>query len=237
MNLLALDTTNARCAALARRADAASGAADVIVSDDLVRGHDARLAGMARDALAGAGLKPVDLDRIVVATGPGSFTGVRVGVAFARGLAAALAIPAVGVSGLDALARTIRNSGMDSGAPAERLFAVHDARRGEVVWRGYLDGEGLGPARRDPVADAARAIDAHRAGAPCVLAGSGASLLAGPGRAEANVAVFAMSALADLGAAADPAESPAAPFYYRPPDAKLPQSKKAGGRDPFAETA
>jgi len=231
MTFIAIDTTGPRCAVLVHRAakNAAenlgdtSGAGDVCLEEEIGRGHDARLASMAAEALKQAGVLAAALDRVVVATGPGSFTGVRVGVAFARGLALALDIPAVGVTGLDALAHTL-------GPRAHaHVVAVHDAKRGEVVWRAYRDGVGEGAPHRDPVATAAVAIDAWRAGNLVQLAGTGAGLLVGDGRMASEVERFAMWALADLGGAADPATARAAPFYHRPPDAKLP-----GGVDPFA---
>lgn len=68
----------------------------------MTRGQDARLARLCEEILDEAGFSYKDLERIAVVTGPGSFTGVRVGVAFARGLALALDIPCVGVTSLEA---------------------------------------------------------------------------------------------------------------------------------------
>lgn len=73
------------------------------VCEPMAQGHDARLAPVVARCMQEAGLAFADLDRIAVIVGPGSFTGVRVGVAFARALALALGIPAVGVSSLEAL--------------------------------------------------------------------------------------------------------------------------------------
>ena len=71
--------------------------------------------------LAGSGAAPGDLEALVVGTGPGSFTGTRIGLAVARGLGLGLGIPAAGVSTLDALA-----------SAADDAYPVVDARRGEV---------------------------------------------------------------------------------------------------------
>ncbi|MEM6901292.1 MAG: tRNA (adenosine(37)-N6)-threonylcarbamoyltransferase complex dimerization subunit type 1 TsaB [Pseudomonadota bacterium] len=70
--------------------------------DPAPRGHEARLPALLQDLLAEGGCKLADLDRIAVVTGPGSFTGIRIGVAFARGLALALKIDIVGVTSLEA---------------------------------------------------------------------------------------------------------------------------------------
>jgi tRNA threonylcarbamoyladenosine biosynthesis protein TsaB len=208
MSLLAIDTSSDRCAVLVR-----SAAADIIREESLARGHDARLAPMAREALAAAGLEPRDLSRVAVAVGPGSFTGVRVGVAFARGLALALRIPAVGILGLDALA---------AAAPpgSQRLVAaVHDAKRGEIVWRAYRDRVPLTEPICMALEETAGALDTLRGQAVITLVGSGSPLLAAPGRIDGQLARFPLLTLADLGAAADPARALAEPFYHRPPDA------------------
>jgi tRNA threonylcarbamoyl adenosine modification protein YeaZ len=88
----------------------------------------------ADELLRGAGLAPADLDALVVGVGPGSFTGVRIGLAAARGLALALDLPTAGVSTLDALA---------AGAP--EAVPVIDARRREVFTLAGAEARCLAP--------------------------------------------------------------------------------------------
>jgi tRNA threonylcarbamoyladenosine biosynthesis protein TsaB len=98
-------------------------------------GHANRLLGDAEAALERAGLGWDDVERIAVGVGPGSFTGLRIGIATARALAQARALPLVGVSSLEALAR---GAAAGAGEPP-LILAVLDARRGEAfaaAWRG-----------------------------------------------------------------------------------------------------
>ena len=103
MILLALDTCLGACSAAI--VDGAQVVASV--SEPMTRGHQERLAPMARDLMAEGGLAFTRLDRIGVTIGPGSFTGLRVGLAFAKGLALALDRPCVGVGTLEALAASV----------------------------------------------------------------------------------------------------------------------------------
>jgi tRNA threonylcarbamoyladenosine biosynthesis protein TsaB len=96
-------------------------------------GHATRLLPLAAQLLAGAGLRWGDLDRIAVGLGPGTFTGLRIGVATARGLTQSLGVELVGVSSLRALAQVqMSQEENDRGA-----LAVIDARRGEVFAGAY----------------------------------------------------------------------------------------------------
>jgi tRNA threonylcarbamoyladenosine biosynthesis protein TsaB len=85
--------------------------------------HAARLLSAAGEALEAAGVGWGDVGRLAVGLGPGSFTGLRIGIATARALAQARGLPTVGVSSLETLAR---------GAEARPVVAAIDARRGEV---------------------------------------------------------------------------------------------------------
>ena len=99
-------------------------------------GHATRLLAMTGELLAGAGVAWGALERIAVGVGPGTFTGLRVGIATARGLAQSLSVELVGVSSLRALAQ---GAGEDGHAA---VLAVLDARRGEVFAAAYAATDG-----------------------------------------------------------------------------------------------
>ncbi len=98
--ILAFDTSAAHCAAALLSGEQILAAR----AEEMGRGQAERLMPLLEEILAGAGKKWSDLDAIGVGVGPGNFTGIRISVAAARGLALALNIPAVGVSGFDARA-------------------------------------------------------------------------------------------------------------------------------------
>lgn len=193
-------------------------------SEPMVKGHSERIAGFARDAAAEAGVAFADLDRIGVTVGPGSFTGLRVGLAFAQGLAAALDRPVVGVSALDALAA--------SAGEARAVAALIDARRGQVYARFWRDGEADGEAEALTIEAAAARIGTMDAGA--VLIGSGAALFADVAAGRTLLALDgpAPGALARLAATADPVAAPARPLYLRAPDATPPTRLPGQARGP-----
>jgi tRNA threonylcarbamoyladenosine biosynthesis protein TsaB len=120
-------------------------------------GHATRLLAMAGELLADAGVGWRRLDRIAVGLGPGTFTGLRVGVATARGLAQSLSLELAGVSSLQALAEAVAGAGGDGAQGGgdgglAGVLAVIDARRGEVFVAAYAvaggrSGEELLPAR------------------------------------------------------------------------------------------
>jgi tRNA threonylcarbamoyl adenosine modification protein YeaZ len=167
MLVLAFDTAGPDCAAALARS--AADEMDVLAraSEKLGRGHAERLLPMIGELLREAGVTYADLDRIAVTTGPGSFTGVRVGVAAARALALALGIPAVGIGSLEALARPELQRHSEG-----TVVAVLDARRGEVYAMAADLGSGsvlIGPLAA-PVETIA--ADLARAERPLVLVGA-----------------------------------------------------------------
>lgn len=180
--------------------------------EPMSRGHQERLAPLVQEAMAEAGLGFDKLERIGVTVGPGSFTGLRVGLAFAKGLASALSIPAVGIGALEALAHT------ESG----NVVAVLDAKRGQVYLQAFSDGAPVSAPDALPIETAAARVAEF---APDILIGTGAALLAGvrPGVRVIEADITDPVAVARLAALRSPV--PPRPLYLRAPDAKLPGGK------------
>jgi tRNA threonylcarbamoyladenosine biosynthesis protein TsaB len=109
-------------------------------------GHATQLLPLARRLLIDAGIGWSDIERIAVGVGPGTFTGLRIGVATARGLAQSLGLPLTGVSSLRALARAAcadaarEETGVNAAHEGTGVLALIDARRGEVFAAAY-DGD------------------------------------------------------------------------------------------------
>jgi tRNA threonylcarbamoyladenosine biosynthesis protein TsaB len=99
--------------------------------------HAERLFGFIDRLFAQAGWTKGDLELVACCVGPGSFTGVRVGVAAAKGIALALDLPIVGVGSLEAMARAHIGRMSVAGAADEAIVSLLDARKGEVFWAAY----------------------------------------------------------------------------------------------------
>ena len=217
MRILAIDTALEACSAAVL--DTGQGGDAVQESQAMVRGHAEALMPLIKRVMEHAGLAFSTLDRVAVTTGPGSFTGLRVGIAAARGIALAASRPAVGLSTLAAYATPFIAA--DDTQP---VVTAIDARHGRV----YL--QVFGPGGRTIVTP--RVATLHEAvrfaadsGAPR-LAGNAADLIAAawPADAPPPAAVDARRApdiawVARLGAAADESSEPPKPLYLRPPDA------------------
>ncbi len=169
MLILGLDTaTRATTAALLD----VEGGTVLERRDDPGRGerprHTTRLLELIVEVLGDSGVGFADLDRIAVGIGPGTFTGLRIGVSTARALAAARGLPLVGVSTLRSLAH--RASGAAAGRD-RAVLAVLDARRSEVFAAGWLPGDVADPAARPLLAPAALAPEALAAASPAPAPG------------------------------------------------------------------
>jgi tRNA threonylcarbamoyladenosine biosynthesis protein TsaB len=208
MIVLGLDTCLSSCSV------AASDGVRVLAAarEVMARGHQERLAPMTREVMAQAGLPFSDLERIAVTVGPGSFTGLRVGIAFAKGLALSLDLPAVGIGTLEALA-----------TEADGLvFCAIDARRGQLYLQAFEDGRALmAPDALTAEAAAARLAELSQ-GRPFTLVGSGAVLLADFAPGARVIPAEGADARKVARLAAGRAPGPLKPLYLRAPDAKLP---------------
>lgn len=206
--ILALDTCLTACSA----AILDGGTVLAARSEAMPRGHQERLAPLVRELAGEAGVAFPDLTRIGVTVGPGSFTGLRVGVAFAKGMGAALGVPVIGVGTLEAMAH-----GRDG-----FVVAAIDARRGQLYLQLFGDGAALTAPDALTAGDAAARIAEVYHGGPATLVGTGATLLEGviPGAAvdvpdgPDPIAVARLAAVAPI--------RPVRPLYLRAPDAKLP---------------
>jgi tRNA threonylcarbamoyladenosine biosynthesis protein TsaB len=175
-------------------------------SEPMERGHQERLAPMAAEVMAGAGFD--DVGTIVVTLGPGSFTGLRVGLAFAKGLALATGAPLAGVGTLQALAASA--GGVAAG--------VIDARRGLVYVQAFDAGCALGEPEVISIEEAAARLQSLT---DLTLVGPGAPLLADAmpnARLDPRPAPD-LAALGRLAALATPAAD-LRPLYLRAPDAR-----------------
>lgn len=220
MRVLAIDTALEACsAAVLDTAQAAILATDTQV---MTRGHAEALLPLVASVMSQAGLGFSEIDRFVVTTGPGSFTGLRVGIAAARGFGLAASKPVVGVTTLAALAAPYIAA--DDTAP---VAAAIDARHRHVYLQLFgAGGRTLIPPRIVPLHEAVHAA----AAASARLVGSAAAMIAQDWPAEyvAPPAVDERRApdidwIARLGASADKEHAAPKPLYLRAPDAH-PQS-------------
>lgn len=210
MIILGLDTCLDACSvAVLER-----GAVRAQASHPMGRGHQEAIAPLVQAVMAEAGLDFSDLERIGVTIGPGSFTGLRVGLAFAKGLGAALALPVFGVGTLAALAEPLGDA---------LTFAVIDARRGQVYLQAFAAGRALMAPDALDVATAAARVAELSGGRDCVLVGSGGSLLADlmPAARQVEAPACDPAAVARLAMAQTNPPAPR-PLYLRAPDARLP---------------
>ena len=196
MIVLGLDTTGSDCSV--SLVDDARVRAHIC--RDIGRGHAEILAGLVEEAFAAAALRPADIDRLAVCTGPGSFTGLRVALSFAKGFALSRGLPVIGIDALTLTAKRLDPEG-------RRHIAVQqDVRRGEFFYAFFENGVAQTP----PRAMLKAVLDQQAAD---------------QGVKDIQDARVDTRMLAWLAMDADPQTHPAEPLYSRGPDAKLPGGK------------
>ena len=218
MRIFAIDTALEACSAAVF--DTERGGLVAHESLPMPRGHAEALMPLVKRVLDRSALDFENIDRIAVTTGPGSFTGLRVGNAAARGLGLAANKPVVGLSTLAAYAAPFIAA--DDTLP---VVAAIDARHGHVYLQVFgPGGRTLVAPRLSPLREAVRA--AANSGAPRIV-GTAANMIAAawPADERAPGAVEQQQApdigwVARLGAAAVDTGSPPKPLYLRAPDAQ-----------------
>ncbi len=221
MRVLAIDTALAACSAAVLDTAHSGNIGGIVASESLpmTRGHAEALMPLIARVMQHAQLGFRDLDRVVVTTGPGSFTGLRVGIAAARGFALASGMPAIGVSTLSAYAAP--HLGADDRSP---VVAAIDARHEHVYLQVFAPGgRSLIAPRLAALREAVRAASDSAA----YLVGSAARAVADrlPETAPAPMLVEARDApditwVAQIGAVAADPRAPPKPLYLRAPDAQ-----------------
>lgn len=233
MNTLAFDTCFAGCS-VAATWDGSDGPSQIWRFERLVRGHAERLTPMIGEVMGEAPFGFDQLDLIVVTTGPGTFTGQRVGIAAARALALATGAPVGTLSSLAVMAYTAAAEIPDEVA-GRTLAVAMDARRGEIYFQAFTGADlaPLGPPELTTPEAAARVLGGQAAS---LAVGSGASLVAEQAKSLGVPVSARLPALEpDVrfippGAVVASHELPR-PLYLRPPDAK-PQDGAALARAP-----
>jgi tRNA threonylcarbamoyladenosine biosynthesis protein TsaB len=234
MNVLAFDTClGAVSVAVSRRDGPHLHAA----SELRTAGHAERLMPMIAEVMQAAGLAFSELDRIAVTLGPGGFTGVRVGIAAARGLALATGKPVVGATSLAVMAHRAEGllAGLGHGMGALRLMVAVDARRGTLYVQRFTAGTAeITEAQLLTPEEAARSLAADGGS---IVVGSGAAAIAAAADAlgvavetrlpELQPDARNLTAMAPRLAPV----SPIRPLYLRLPDVR-PQEAAALARAP-----
>ena len=215
MRILAIDTALGACAACIADGDEA----DILAHESILmeRGHAEALLPLVDRLVAGVEGGFASLDRVAVTVGPGSYTGLRVGIAAARAIGLAARVPVVGVTTLSALLAALIAD--DS---RRLLAAAIDARHGQVYF------QAIAPGGQTVVAPVL--IGAHEAAR---LLGSGPTLISGSGAPAVAASAVGLDVLvrhawpapdiawvARLGLVADPAQAAPKPLYLRAPDAQ-----------------
>jgi len=237
MQVLAFDSATSACSAAVWRDG------DIVAHrfESMQRGHAEHLMGMVRTVLAESGIGFRDLDLLAVTNGPGGFTGLRIGLAAARGMAFAGGLPCIGVSTLEAVAGGVTQSEREDA----RVLVVIDSKRGDIYAQVFSGASGLAPVSDAMAVSPENLAGLLNAGKTTQNSSGGRVVVAGDATEKAVAAlcdagIDAISGTAPPGPDARTVAAMAAarwsqgapveplrPLYLRPPDATKP---KDGGR-------
>lgn len=210
MIVLAIDTAGIDCSAAVY--DSAAGKVLSAVSEQIGKGHAERLMAVIDQALADANKDLPSVDRVAVVIGPGSFTGIRVGVAAARGFALSLGIECVGVTTLEALADAYL-----ADHPDKPVVVAMDAKRDEIYAQTF---SAEGTALSEAAALSGDQVRRLVANAAAGVTGSWSSHLSGDTLETAPADRYDIGLVARIGAGKVAGEAKPKPLYLRGPDAK-----------------
>jgi len=225
MICLTLDTAGTACAACLY--DSARDVVLAEISEDIGKGHAERLMGVISNVMTKAKVTYQDIGRVITTTGPGSFTGIRVGVATARGFGVGLNIPVVGISNLEAILDefTADRIGGSTLQRVTMLGVAMNAGRGQAYCL-FNFATALKEANRPFVADIEDIREALASlKQPFLLCGSAASAMIEPestNPASSHARTYANASIgvvARLGAKSSATAKKPEPLYLRKPDA------------------
>lgn len=225
--VLALETAGSRCSVAVARGD------EIIAAESraLRHGHAEALLPMIDRVMAAAGLPPHALDLVAAATGPGGFTGIRVGLAAASGIALATGARLIGVTAFDAVAHALARAGNPGSAA---LLIALDSRREDFYVQLFASADPVPLAEPEAVLpDRLHEYLGMAAAAPVLIAGDAAANAAEALRGRIDFDLIPDSAPDAVGVVAAAlsagraglAARPARPFYLRPPDVTLPKPR------------
>lgn len=211
MLTLAIDTAANFCSACVY--DTAAGNALAVEERDIGRGHAEELIGVIAGVLRDSGAGFADIGCIAVSVGPGSFTGIRVGVAAARGLGLALGVPVAGVTTLEAIAADALAE-----HPGEPLTVAIRGGRGQVFIQSFDTG---GAAASQPEAVDEQEAESRIPAESRVIAGNAAAALAARSGLVLTACVDrATGSIATVARLAEGQSGDPVPLYLRGADAK-----------------
>jgi tRNA threonylcarbamoyladenosine biosynthesis protein TsaB len=230
MNILAFDTCFGACSAAVGQDVLGPFPRVHSTFEAMETGHAERLVPMIAEVLEAAGVSMSAITRIAVTTGPGTFTGTRIGLAAARSLALGGKAETVGVSSLVLMAQTAL--GLLARPSFETQTAVVvDARRDQFYFQ-LFGADGLDPKSEPALISLDEAAQVGEADKPILFVGSGADVAAEAAKVFGRKATAALpdllpdaKALLAIATAAKASAEPLMPLYMRPPDAK-PQTGK-----------
>lgn len=236
MNMLAFDTCFDACSACVAREADGKVVQLASASECFAMGHAEKLMPFVENSMNSAGITFADIDRIAVTIGPGTFTGTRIGIAAARGLALAKQIEIVSTTSLAVMAEVAVGALGNRRSPGDLAIAV-DARRDQVYMQLFGTG-GLDP-KSPPML--LSIFEATRFGGdgPILIAGSGAETIAAAAKQDgrevsAHFAELlpAATTLARMATALPVVAGALVPLYLRPPDAKQQDHKSIARAEP-----